>query len=100
MILSRHPQSQVLVALVDRRQAVVAAALLVTFSHIFHLSTACRNDVVVVVDDDDDDDHDDDDDDADGGAGGGGGGDGDCDDDHGCQSETSDDNKNIVITKL
>ena len=92
MILSRHPQSQVLVALVDRRQAVVAAALLVTFSHIFHLSTACRNDVVVVVVDDDDDD------DADGGAGGGGG-DGDCDDDHGCQSETSDDNKNIVITK-
>ena len=51
MILSRHPQSQVLVALVDRRQAVVAAALSVTFSHILHLTKTCRHD-----DDDDDDD--------------------------------------------
>ena len=50
MILSRHPQSQVLVALVDRRQAVVAAALSVTFSHILHLTKTCRHD-----DDDDDD---------------------------------------------
>ena len=44
MILSRHPQSQVLVALVDRRQAVVAAALSVTFSHILHLTKTCRHD--------------------------------------------------------
>jgi len=51
VILSRHPQSQVLVALVDRRQAVVAAALSVTFSHILHLTKTCRHD-----DDDDDDD--------------------------------------------
>ena len=58
MILSRHPQSQVLVALVDRRQAVVAAALSVTFSHILHLTKTCR--------------HDDDDDDAAAAAAGGG----------------------------
>ena len=44
MILSRHPQSQVLVALVDRRQAVVAAALSVTFSHFLHLTKTCRHD--------------------------------------------------------